>query len=377
MISRIYIDNCGCFRDFEYRPAAMQLLFGLNGTGKSTILDLLNDLRRVVVDGMDVHMAFRQYMLTAWDTRSEQTFELGVQGNGGEYSYRLVVEQDRVSQDTQIVCESLSFVGQPLCRFEEGRVQLFHDDGSRGTAYPLLASRSAISTIPAGTGNKLLTWFRWRLGRVFTFRPDPLAKRMSLISDGEWDHPDPNLHELASWIRHLQLKSPEVFDTLSETLRDEVLDHFRGFRFAEIGQGKFMLWLEFDPPTSDSDRGAEPYSLSLDQLSTGQRALVGLYTMLHASVGPDMTLCIDEPDNYVALREIQPWLVQLTDKVQDTGGQCLLVSHHPELINYLASDCGAEFYREDGGAVRVRPFRWSEGDALSPAEIVARGWESP
>src|SRR5262245_59587404 len=79
--------------------------------------------------------------------------------------------------------------------------------------------------------------------------------------------------------------------------------------------------------------------------------------------------------NYIALREIQPWLIALTDKVKDTGAQCLLISHHPELIDYLAADCGLRFFRENGGPVRVQPFEWTADDAIRPAEVVARGWE--
>ncbi len=375
MISRIYIDNCRCFTDFEYRPGNLQLLLGSNGTGKTTVLVVLDMLRSLVVDGAAIHSAFPNQVLTAWDSRSEQTFELDIKGNGGEYSYQLVVGHDRDSQSVQIVREVLNFDGQPLCRFEEGEVQLFHDDRTPGPADILLSSHSAIPTFSNRQSTDKLTWFRSRLDRIFVFYPDPL--RMGSQSDGSLAHPDSWLHKLASWIRHLDQETPDIIRGLSETLRDEVFGHFRGFRFADIDQGRSMLWLQFNPPPSDSCRGAEPYSLSLGQLSTGQRALVGLYMMLHVAVGPDMSLCIDEPDIYVALRGIQPWLVQLADRVEDTGGQCLLVSHHPELINYLASDRVVHFFREDGGPVKVRPFEWSHEDALSPAELVARGWEGP
>ena len=220
-----------------------------------------------------------------------------------------------------------------------------------------------------------MSWFRWRLNRVFVFYPDPF--RMTSQSDKEQSHPDRWLHHLASWIRHLHLESPEVSQRLAESLRQDVLDGFVGFRFADRGDGARLLKFEFNSPASDNARKSKSFSLGLGHFSTGQRALVALYTMLHAAVGEDLTLCIDEPDNYVALREIQPWLVQLTDKVKDTGGQCLLISHHPELINYLAPDSGTRFFREGGGQLRVQPFEWSEEDALRPAEVVARGWEGP
>ncbi len=375
MISRIYIDNYKCFTNFEYQPGDLQLLLGLNGTGKTTVFDIIDVLIKFVVDGTPSLSAFPHGTLTAWDQRSEQTFELGLKGKGGEYSYRLTVEHDRPARKNRIKSEELRFDGRPLYRFDGRDAHLFRDDGSAGPVFPFEWSRSAISTIPERNDNTLLSWFRWRLQRVFVFSPEPL--QVFSRSEEEQTHPDRWLNELASWIRHLHLESPEISQRLAESLRQGVLDNLVGFRFLDKGEGVRLLEFESGSPASDSDRRSKSYFLGLGHLSTGQRALVALYTMLHAAVGEDLTLCIDEPDNYVALREIQPWLVQLTDKVKDTGGQCMLISHHPELINYLAPDSGMRFFREGGGPVRVQPFEWSEEDALQPAEVVARGWENP
>lgn len=43
-----------------------------------------------------------------------------------------------------------------------------------------------------------------------------------------------------------------------------------------------------------------------------------------------------EPENFLALPEIQPWLLQMADKVEQEACQIFFISHHPELINYLA-----------------------------------------
>jgi hypothetical protein len=230
-----------------------------------------------------------------------------------------------------------------------------------------------IPTIPERKDNTLLIGFRERLQRILIFSPDPL--RMGSQSKKEQPRPDRWLHRLASWIRHLQLESPEASRQLNESLRQEVLDGLAGYKFGRQGERAYALKFEFGSPDSDAGRKPTTYFLRLDQLSPGQRTLVALYTILHAAVGADTTLCIDEPDNYIALREIQPWLIALTDKVKDTGGQCLLISHHPELIDYLAADYGTRFFRENGGPVRIQPFEWAKDEVIRPAEVVARGWE--
>jgi predicted ATPase len=375
VISRIYIDNYKCFTNFEYRPGALQLLLGPNGTGKTAVFEVLEALRDFILDGAASMSAFPRRTLTAWDRRPEQAFELDLKGKGGEYSYRLVIEHGRPARRNRIIYEHLTFDKRVLYQFKDGEAHLFRGDGTAEPVDEFDASRSAISTIPDPSDNALLSWFRWRLSRVFVFYPDPV--RMTSYSKQEQPHPDRGLHHLASWIRHLRLESPEISQRLVESLRQNVLDNLIAYRFPHQGDGTRLLKFAFGSPTSDNDRESDPFKLELGHLSTGQRALVALYTMLHAAVGPDMTLCIDEPDNYVALREIQPWLIELTDKVRDTGGQCLLISHHPELINDLAADCGMRFFRESGGPVRIQPFEWTEDGAIRPAEVVARGWENP
>lgn len=100
-----------------------------------------------------------------------------------------------------------------------------------------------------------------------------------------------------------------------------------------------------------------------------------LYTMLEAlREGIITTLFIDEPDNFVSLREIQPWLDELRDVCEEEDRQAIIISHHPEIINSMARGEELWFSREEGAHVVVKPLEVTEG-GLTPAEIVARGWE--
>ncbi len=72
-----------------------------------------------------------------------------------------------------------------------------------------------------------------------------------------------------------------------------------------------------------------------EELSDGQRALISLYTVLACAMSKGRLVLFDEPDNYISLAEIQPWLLALTDKVEMGGAQAIIVSHHPELLNHL------------------------------------------
>ncbi len=89
------------------------------------------------------------------------------------------------------------------------------------------------------------------------------------------------------------------------------------------------------------------------------------------------TIILDEPDNFISLREIQPWLAAVDDAIESGHGQLLLISHHPELINQWAPDYGVRFVRESGGPIRVQPepFSGRPDSGLTPAELLSRGWD--
>ena len=45
MLERLYVTNYRCLVNFEFRPNSKQLLIGGNGSGKTTVLDVLALLR--------------------------------------------------------------------------------------------------------------------------------------------------------------------------------------------------------------------------------------------------------------------------------------------------------------------------------------------
>ncbi len=76
-----------------------------------------------------------------------------------------------------------------------------------------------------------------------------------------------------------------------------------------------------------------------------------MYAALYGMLGPQSLLCFDEPDNFVSLPEVQPWLQALRDLLEQRGGQAIVISHHPEVIDYLATDSAWRFERPAGVVV--------------------------
>jgi predicted ATPase len=357
--------------NFEYQPAALELLFGENGTGKSTVFDVARRLRNLITLGQSTSDLFPVATVTAWQSCPEQTFELAIDGNGGAYTYTLVIQHRKEEKKNRIRKEQLQFDGRPLYLFDGENAHLYRDNHSEGPCFPIDWAKSAISSIPERHDNTKLSWFRRRMERVHVLAIDPL--HMESTSHDEHAIPDASLSDFASWYRHLAQDSPEVMGQLFASL-GEVITGFKSLRLESDGERARVLKAAFQD-RGESEVEAPEFRLSLDELSTGHRSLIALFTILHCAVQRDATICIDEPDNFVALRELQPWLTALCDRVEEKSGQCLIISHHPEFIDLLAVKHGARFSRSGLGPVRVKPCDWSNAGGLRPSELVARGWE--
>ena len=108
-----------------------------------------------------------------------------------------------------------------------------------------------------------------------------------------------------------------------------------------------------------TDGGAFAYELDIEPGSPGDSADI------------PHTLFLDEPDNYVTLPELQPWLTELADGAGDTLPQVVLISHHPEAIDFLAHNT-VWLAREPESHTRVVEPRNDTG--LRMSEVYARGW---
>ncbi|MBS1830201.1 MAG: AAA family ATPase [Acidobacteria bacterium] len=365
MLTRLYVDNFRCFENFEYLPAPKQLIFGANGTGKSSFVDAVLFLRQVVLMGGSLDEFHMQGQRTRWLNRARQTFELEAAFDKERYTYRLVLEPVGDPVRTKIGSETLHLNGQPIFSFEEGEVHLYNDRLEHIVTYPFDWHRSALATIAARKDNQLLTKFKTWLAGVVCFRINPFA--ILARADEEHLFPSVSLHNFAAWYRHLVQSDQRQINSLFDSL-GRVLDGFEVLQLVHAGENVRLLTAEFR-----SSGGSTAYSLQ--ELSEGQRCLICLYTVLHFVLAKGGTVLIDEPDNFIALREIQPWLTSATDAVEDHKAQLLLISHHPEIIDQWAPSEGVQFAREQGGPTRVKKFEpANQNSNLTPSELAARGW---
>ncbi len=374
MLTRVCVDNFKCMVNFECRLGSPRLILGANGSGKSTLFDVFTLLRDFCARGEPGDDRFLGSTLTRWGGNAEQTFELTVEGNGGEYTMKLVVDSWGRPARPRVLREEVDFNGKPIFRFVESEVGLYNDklDGRKYVHFTSDWHRSALATVVTERpDNKKLMWFKRWLASMLLVSPDP--RRMSGVASQEVRNPDQHLSNFADWYRHLRQEETDA--AYMNDLR-EVIEGFVSMRLEDAGDRRREIKIRM-APVSNGAAGTPEWECLLSEMSDGQRVLIGLYAVLHFAIRNGATVCFDEPDNFIALSEIQPWLARLLAKAEDepSPAQVLIASHHPEVLNRMAFKEGLLLERPDGRHVRARPFADAAETGLSAAELVARGWE--
>ena len=227
--------------------------------------------------------------------------------------------------------------------------------------------QSVFASLPIRPDNSKLTWFKERIQRIILVQLTP--KLMKSDSQREEEQLAADGGNFVSWYRYIyqdQGKAIRITDALKE-----ILSGFAYFKLDMAGSQHRILSTFFTRP-DEPNSTAYPYRL--DQLSDGQRALIALYCILHYAHSEDYTICIDEPANFLALPEVQPWLVQLEEFCQAGELQAFLISHHPEIIDYAASSAGYWFERGSNDQTRVKPLPDFDPQGVPLSELIARRW---
>lgn len=370
VLRRIYVHNYKCLQNFELELQETVLLLGANGTGKTAVLDVVYGLRKLLAAEVKITdpVAFHPSTLTRWQEEHQQVFELDTEVGGESFRYRLEIEHADGGSRSRIVEESLVAGTTTLFRCKSGQVQLFRDNGSEGPTYAVDWSESALARVVPQASNTRLTAFMSaiRATVVCTVRPALVPAE----SSREADLLERYAENFVDWYRHALQENPTSVRTHVDSLQS-VMDGFRDVHLTQSGLDRRALMLDFD-----AGDAVGHYKVALDELSDGQRAMVVLYALLHIRPeGSGVVLLLDEPENYLALPEVQPWLLELVELCDETPTQAVICSHHPELIDYLGPDCGVVLRRDGSAVTTARPLPTAAADnGLKLSELMARGW---
>ena len=367
MITRLYANNFRCLVAFEAKFDSFGVLCGPNGAGKSSVFDALKLIRDLgtseAVLGGDGPNDIKGLEFTNWLDSSVQEFELTVVAGGREFEYKLHIEQARDEVKPRIVMESATCDKRSLFNRDLDGVSFKKADGTT-SSFPLDWRQAALGAIQPHGLLRDIEILQQTLASFLIVRPSP--RSMELESRSEAMQPSLTMNNLLSWFRKLS-QDQEWMDALRESLQ-EVWPDFQSFRQQDIGVNSKTLQLRFN---SNSGKNAGLYSFH--QLSDGERALLGLY-MIRAALETSKSniVFIDEPDNYVGLPELQPWVLAMRELL-DENHQAILISHHPEILGSAGEEHGSYLWRDNHTSpTRLGPLKIPEG--LTASEAIARGW---
>lgn len=338
-IARLYVSNYRCFVNFELRPGRRGLLVGYNGTGKSSIFDVLAAIQDLVVWNKEATEAFSTATVTRFGGSAEQQIELDVASEWGTFRYALRVAHDLERDEATIASEEVTLEGRPLYRFADKEVQLYRDDHTPARdTFSFSPRRSFLASLEPTPMNARVTWLKSFLQGVWILRLDPM--RMTALTRTDTDlFLARDASNFASFCRSLLQEEPDSLQRAQAPL-GEVIAGFQHLRTQTAGRAKVLV-AKFSYP------GGKTYDLDFDQLSDGQKVLIVLYVLLHSIARHATVLCLDEPDNFVSIREIQPFLVELANVSDETGAQVMLISHSSEIIDYIGAPEAILFERPD------------------------------
>lgn len=348
MIRRIHIHNFRTFVNFEWAPPATSVLVGPNGAGKSAFAEALTMVQDLVVRGVAVEETWSPSARTAWLSEPNQKVEIDLDWEGKSLRYVLNI---RASSDHKLaLSEELRDDGALLYRSAEGKVELFGDDQPTATprvVIPFDRRRSFISALEPRPDNTRIIAFRNAIAGIWLLKPDAL--RMAGVAAEESAYIKPDLSNFASWYRARVGEDPDAAEQFRSDLR-EAIAGFSALLLVQRSSDVRELVVRFE-------FGKKTHELGWGKLSDGQRLLIALYGVFRLGMANASLVVLDECENYLEPREVQPWFQALCDTTSERRQQLIVISHHAEAIDYVAADAAFRMWRDrSAGHTRIAPL---------------------
>lgn len=329
MISEIYIDGFRLFSGFRLNlKDGATLLCGLNGTGKSSVVEMVHRLKMFIGFGETVDRLCPQDDIPVWEKQPQGAFTtrlgLKLEIMGEIFSYEVEILHNLRDKLSRVEKESLSVKGEIIYKSEQGKVKIFRSDERQGE-FPVAWNTSGLHLLDLVNKNAS-SFIKYIRENIFTVCPNPA--RMDSFNSGREKTPDYDGQNFSAW--YAWIESNHLRQAV-EAMEDiaQIFPGFKQFAFVEHGASRELVGKIGDME--------HDYPISFGQFSQGQKALA-LFYMLVRACPPNSTIMIDEMENHVSIVELQPLYDLANTASEERNIQFVFVSHNPKTINWYQTE---------------------------------------
>ncbi len=356
MIEQIYIDGFRHFKHFSLPLRKTTLICGLNGTGKSTVIDVMDRLRNFLIRRDPVELVCGTKDTPHWGKSGGANVlssSLGfdwLASRGELFKYRLEVVHDPVKNQSYVLAEQL-LVDEKIIYLQDAQtVTVFMEDSGE---MPLPADGKFSGLHLASRLHKGIEKFLNEVEQKIY----PLAIKPHTVSSFHTS-PEPVLKMDAS-------NFSAWYDAMLQENPAETVEVFKKYKYFIPGFKKLALknqgWskeLIADIYHSENDT----YQLSLKDLSDGQKILCILHLLFRIAPAHSCIL-IDEFENFLSPAELQPLYNLAQDAHEERDIQFIFISHHHKTLNWFHDTATLLYNQGLPPYVRAKTY--------DPAELVS------
>lgn len=329
MFQRIYIHNYKCLQDFEWNlnDEKSLLLLGKNGTGKSSILSVLELLRDLAL-GKETDTI----ELPFFNNEQEMILKFDILIKGRLYHYEVMIQEVLFNL---ITYEKLEIDGEIIFNRDSKEEIIFNNKQIMISGFvsllPLLVTK--LSSI-----YDLLEWLK----KMILIAPNPsiMSYHLEYLENKKYSVLDKNTKNLVTWLNDWLDREPMLYSHIDNILR-KIIPDFQRVKFDVFSNHKYLQFF--------FGKDKEKIEISFANLSDGER-IIFLFSIILALMSHDeepIFVFWDEPENYISLALLQSLIQFMRSKAEfsQQSHQVFFSSHNSEVINAFSSSHIYYLYR--------------------------------
>jgi predicted ATPase len=327
------VHNFRCLENFELKlgDASSSLLLGKNGSGKSTILDVLSIFQAI---GRGRSRVGNLVGLSDLNARTKSTpvrLEIEVLIDKELHSYSLALELPAGFRELRVLDEELRIDSKTIFTRKNASVKrLPKENADPEPLFMLDWHLVALPIFQDTTVKKSIERIRNWMASILLLQPiTQNIKEIAEIADPLALEKDTS--SFTSWLLELLDLYPASYEPIIKHVQTEIPD-LSFFRFEKTGKDSRSMVIGF---RKDSEELELPFSA----LSDGEKCFFICATVLAANknAGPILAFW-DEPDNHLSIHEIEQFIAAIKRNFYQNRGQFVATSHNQQTILCFSDD---------------------------------------